>query len=220
MTDTDPRPGPGRPTKLLDDAVEEAVLDAIRYGATIEAACAAAGIAERTYYGWMTRGREAKETLEETDELPGTELPFLQFLQSAMRAHARGQVANVRRIDRAAEGGYVIRTRTRRMRDPGTGDLVEETETDLAPPDWRAGAWILERRHPEGFGKPAMELEVSGPGGGPVEMAGGPVGGLEALAERVKANLAAQREEREERAALEAAGGDVVDADVVEPGDG
>jgi hypothetical protein len=45
--------------------------------------------------------------------------------------------------------------------------------------------------------------------GGLEEMAGGPVGGLEALAARVSANLAAFRAEEEERAAI-AAGGDVV----------
>ncbi|MDB5910356.1 MAG: putative phage protein [Massilia sp.] len=201
----------GRPLKLLSDAVEEAILDAIRYGATIEAACAAAGIATSTYRSWMARGREAQETLEETDELPDSERPFLSFLAAAMRAHAQGEVANVRRIDRVADGGYVIKTRTRRMRDPATGDLVEETETDIAPPDWRAAAWILERRHRETFGKEAAALEISGPDGGPVEMAGGPKGGLEALAARVSANLAAHRAEMAEREAAEA-----VDAEVVE----
>jgi transposase-like protein len=162
MADTDPRPGPGRPTKLLDDAVEEAVLDAIRYGATIEAACAAAGITDRTYYAWMARGREAKDTLEETGELPNTGRPFLE---ACARAHAQGQAANVALLWKITEGGYVTKTRTRRMRDPGTGDLVEETETDLAPPDLRAFTWYLERRHPETF-KKAVELEISGPGGG------------------------------------------------------
>jgi hypothetical protein len=172
MADTFRRPGPGRPTKLLDDAVEEAVLDAIRCGATIEAACAAAGITERTYCGWMARGREANDTLEETGELPDTGRPFLEFLEACARAHAQGQAANVALLWKITEGGYVTKTRTRRMRDPGTGDLVEETETDLAPPDLRAFTWYLERRHPETF-KKAVELEISGPGGGDGQRPGG-----------------------------------------------
>jgi hypothetical protein len=138
-------------------------------------------------------------------------------MHSVTRAHAQGQIFNVALLRKIAEGGYVTKTRTRRMRDPVTGDLVEETETDLAPPDLRAVIWYLERRHRETFGK-AVELEVSGPGGGPVEMSGGPVGGLEALAARVSDNLAAYRAEeaeRAERAAIEA-GVDMVDGHVVE----
>jgi hypothetical protein len=215
MADTDPRPGPGRPLKLLADDIRDQLLEAIAYGATFTAAAEYAGIGERTYYRWARRAQEAEETLGEAGELPDTEQPFWQFWQELKRAHARGQFANVRRIDRVAEGGYVVKTRTRRMRDPGSGDLMEETETDLAPPDWRASAWILERRHPDGFGKAAMELEISGPGGGPVEMPGGPVGGLEALAARVSDNLAAFRAEEAERAAIEA-GVDMVDGHVVE----
>lgn len=53
----DTRPTTGRPTKLLDDAMRETVLEAIRHGATIEAACTAAGITSATYRNWMSRGR-------------------------------------------------------------------------------------------------------------------------------------------------------------------
>jgi DNA-directed RNA polymerase specialized sigma24 family protein len=60
----DTRPTTGRPTKLLDDAMRETVLEAIRHGATIEAACTAAGITSATYRNWMSRGREA-QVLEE-----------------------------------------------------------------------------------------------------------------------------------------------------------
>jgi hypothetical protein len=182
--------------KLLDDDIRDQLLEAIADGATFTTAAIYAGIGERTYYRWARRAQDAEETLEETGELPDTEQPFWQFGQGLQRAHARGQVANVRRIDRAAEGGYVVKTRTRRMRNPGSGDLVEETETDLALPDWRAAAWILERRHPEGFGKEASQVEISGPGGGPVKMAGGPVSSLEALSARLHQSLAADPAEQ------------------------
>jgi hypothetical protein len=203
MAHTDHRRTIGRPTKLLDDDMQETVLEAIRHGATIEASCTAAGISRRAFYTWLERGREAQEIEDETGDVPDKERPFLHFMHSVTRAHAQGQAANVALLWKIAEGGYVTKTRTRRMRDPGSGDLVEETETDLAPPELRAVTWYLERRHRETFGK-AVELEVSGPGGGPVEMVGGPEGGLEALAERVATNLAAQRAEEAERAALEA----------------
>ncbi len=37
-----------------------------------------------------------------------------------------------------------------------------------APDDWRAAAWILERRFPKDFGKQVLEL--SGPDGGPMQV--------------------------------------------------
>ncbi len=37
-----------------------------------------------------------------------------------------------------------------------------------APDDWRAAAWILERRFPKDFGKQLLEL--SGPDGGPMQV--------------------------------------------------
>jgi hypothetical protein len=128
----------------------------------------------------------------------------------------RGEVLGLLGTERAGDLG----------RRPVSSSRVQNSRILRSPVHWpadrsstaaylRAVTWYLERRHRESFGK-AVELEVSGLDGGPVEMVGGPVGGLEALAERVAANLAAFRAEEAERAAIEA-GGHVVDGDVVEP---
>ncbi len=47
---------------------------------------------------------------------------------------------------------------------------IEDAATGSAgkPGDWRASAWVLERRHPDDYGK--QRLEVSGPEGGPVQV--------------------------------------------------
>ncbi len=44
---------------------------------------------------------------------------------------------------------------------------IERITTAMAA-DWRAAAWLLERRHPKDFGK--GRVEVTGPEGGPVEI--------------------------------------------------
>ncbi|MFC6883442.1 hypothetical protein [Actinomadura yumaensis] len=206
-SDTTPRPG--RPLKLLDDEVREQLLEAISHGATIESAVAAAGIGVTTFYRWMERGEQALQSLQDGEEPKPSEEPFREFREAVTRAHARGEVFNADLLRKIAVGGFVVKTRTKRYRDPASGQVVEEREDDIAPPDLRAVTFYLERRHGGSWGK-ASALEVSGPGGGPVEVAGG--AGLAALAERVAESL------EEYRAELEAGGGDVVDGVVVEDG--
>ncbi|KAB2351617.1 hypothetical protein [Actinomadura rudentiformis] len=172
----------------MDDGVREQLLEAISHGATVESAAAAAGIGVSTYYRWMERGHDAAETLQEDGTVDSREEPFREFWEAATRAHARGEVFNAALLRKIAEGGYVVKSRTKRYRDPASGQVVEETETDLAPPDLRAVTFYLERRHRQGWGKNIEQLEVSGPGGGPIPMVG--PGGLAALAARVEENLA------------------------------
>ena len=43
-----------------------------------------------------------------------------------------------------------------------------KTIEEASETDWRASAWVLERRHPDDYGK--QRLEVSGPEGGPVQV--------------------------------------------------
>jgi transposase len=52
------KPGAGRPSKLTPE-VQEKILNAIRTGAFIETAAAAAGIHRDTFYEWMKRGEKA-----------------------------------------------------------------------------------------------------------------------------------------------------------------
>ncbi|GAB2858947.1 hypothetical protein GCM10022221_68090 [Actinocorallia aurea] len=178
MDDETTQPAPGRPLKLLDDEVRDRILEAISHGAAAVDACEYAGISESTYYAWAARGRAARDELDETGTAPPTERPFLEFLESLTRAHAQGRVHAAGLLRKLMDGGYVVKTRTKRYRDPASGDVVEETEEDIAPPAERSVHFFLERRSPEVFGRGATALEVSGPAGGPL------VGGtdMEALA--------------------------------------
>lgn len=173
---------PGRPLKLLDDEVRDRLIEAIGYGTTIEDAAVAAGISPRTYYRWMRRGEKAAQAVVNGEDPDPADEPFWQFWQSAMRAHARGGAINAALLRKIAEGGYAVRTRTRRYRDPATGQVVEETETDLAPPNLRAVIFYLERRHPRTWGRNASSFW--GPDGGVEADEVSP--GLVEFAERVR----------------------------------
>lgn len=63
----------GRPTKLTDE-MQERICENIRRGLGYREAAVAAGISERTFYNWKSRGENAKS---------GIHLQFLQALQEA-----------------------------------------------------------------------------------------------------------------------------------------
>ncbi|TDD67821.1 hypothetical protein [Actinomadura rubrisoli] len=193
--------------KLLDDELRERLVEAIGYGTTIEDAAVAAGISPRTYYRWMRRGETAAQAVVNGEEPEPADEPFWQFWQSAMRAHARGGVINAALLRKIAEGGYAVKTRTRRYRDPATGQVVEETETELAPPNLRAVIFYLERRHPQTWGRNASTFW--GLDGGTreqyeAEQAGMGDAGLHELAQRVHESLAYLADNPEVESAPEA----------------
>jgi hypothetical protein len=73
---------------------------------------------------------------------PDADPAYLQFVEAMEKAEADAEVADIALIRGAAGGGQ-----------------------------WQAAAWIRERKNPERWGRrDASKIEVSGPGGGPVDM--------------------------------------------------
>lgn len=127
----------GRPTALLEQAKEQALLDYIRIGTPVRKAVTASGIAEKTFYNWMSRGMSERERLSMTPnakENP-SEVIFLQFLQRVEQARAEAIAKKVAVIAKSGNDG-----------------------------DWRAAAWWLERQVPEEFGK-TDKFEIGGTNG-------------------------------------------------------
>jgi hypothetical protein len=143
----------GRPSKLTPKTANMIVL-ALESGASIRLACKAAGIDKATYHRWLERG-QAEQDRQDTahdalDNLPRRaakkrreaaqracqphpdEEPFREFCDRAMCAHARGDVELLGRIRAAARAG-----------------------------DWRAAAWLAERRIPE-LVPPKQQVEHQG----------------------------------------------------------
>jgi len=127
----------GRKTVLLDVVKEQTLLDYIRIGTPVRKAVTASGIAEKTFYNWMSRGlaeRERQALLPNAKNSP-TEVVFLQFLQRVEQARAEAIMKKVAVIAKSGNDG-----------------------------DWRAAAWWLERQVPEEFGK-TDKIEIGGTNG-------------------------------------------------------
>lgn len=182
------------------------------------------GVTTRTFDRWLARGRAEEdrildETTDDGDEPPprDTEEPYLLLWRDVDAARAVAATRNVLQLQKVATGGYVTKETTRQFRDPVTGKVVTETVKDVASPDWKANAWMLERQVRDHFGRATEQVEVSGPGGGPVEYA---ARDADALAGKIADNIAAMAAARAARPALVATPApadepDVVDAEVV-----
>jgi hypothetical protein len=132
-----PKSNAGRKTALLDVSREQTLLDYIRIGTPVRKAVTASGIAEKTFYNWMSRGlaeRERQALVPNAKDNP-TEVVFLQFLQRVEQARAEAITKKVAVIAKAGNDG-----------------------------DWRAAAWYLERQVPEDFGK-TDRFEIGGTNG-------------------------------------------------------
>ena len=132
-----PKSNAGRKTVLLDVTKEQTLLDYIRIGTPVRKAVAASGIAEKTFYNWMSRGlaeRERQALVPNAKNNP-TEVVFLQFLQQVEQARAEAITKKVAVIAKSGNEG-----------------------------DWRAAAWWLERQVPEEFGK-TDRFEIGGTNG-------------------------------------------------------
>jgi len=147
---------PGRPegTTKLTEAVQDIIVTAIRAGNYLETAAACAGIHKQTFYGWLHRGANAKE---------GDDI-YRDFLDAVTRAMAQSEADAIEAIRQAGEEHETIKTRTTSkpiywngkpiLDDDGKPIYVEETVTEqFTETDWRALAWLLERRFSKRWGR-------------------------------------------------------------------
>jgi hypothetical protein len=137
----------GRITKLTP-AIQDAIARAVTAGAPVVQAAELAGVGKETVMEWLRRG-------EGRDDRPSTPA-YASFAQAVTHAKASDEIRRIARIDAAARGGAVIHEKTTTYPD---GRIV--TERQVAPPDWRADSFHLERRYSERWGKKVQaDLQV------------------------------------------------------------
>ena len=123
--------------KILEPEIRARLVEAFATGATIEIACAYAGVGAAPYYAAMARGRRA--TTSRTQ--PGDDA-FVEFVATMKAAIAKPAM-------RALSGIQMVAAPT--LRTPDGKDVPNPNH------DYRAGTWYLERRHPREFGRTIVE---------------------------------------------------------------
>ena len=120
---------------LLNDLVHEQIVRAVRGGAPFQHASGMAGIGERTFYDWLSRGERYDLALESGLRADPAEEPFSRFRADVLSARAQCRVAAIATVTRAVVGEK------------------DEAGAWVTFPDWKAAAWYLERTCPEEFGR-------------------------------------------------------------------
>lgn len=115
----------GRPPKISPD-VQRRIVEMLELGSTLRLAAQYGGISYQTFKRYRERGERAR-----TGE-------YRAFWLATEEAIAKGAYRNLGRINLSA---------SRQAPCPHCGGLVP------MPGEWKAAAWILERRHWEDFGR-------------------------------------------------------------------
>lgn len=206
----------GRPLALnVTPDIRTRLLEYIRTGVPLEHAAVAAGISSTTYFRYMQRGQEATTKAQTGAQLTPAELDLAELWEDVARARAESVTMSVLQIQKAAQGGYVLKETKRTYRDDNGRDVTEHERT-YAPVDWRAAGFLLERRDRGNFGRAS---QLPGEGGPDISdgMGGGDVSAADVseLATRIAGFAQRALAEREARLEITAGGGTVISGEVV-----
>lgn len=132
--------GRGQPTKLTPK-LQHDVCAALEKGVTVKAAAAHVGTCEGSVHAWRLRGeRELERLADDPNARPiRREEKFVKFSEAMAQARDRSEYNLVELINNAA------------------------------PKDWRAAAFLLERRHRKAYGKHTA-VELTGADRGPIQI--------------------------------------------------
>lgn len=124
------KPGRPRGTHKCTESNTERICQLIRLGVRLAQACEAVGVSQRSGYAWMRQGRADERLLEKDENAALFDTSFLHFLQSVRTAEATCEIRLTALVQRHAQR------------------------------NWRAAAWLLERRFPERWSKHATVRDI------------------------------------------------------------
>ena len=127
----------------LTSARQARIVEAIKEGQWLDTAARIGGISPSTFFAWMQKGEQASSGA------------FRAFFETVEEAKCHAEALAVGLIEQAARGLPYKTIRT------VTGEDGSVTTTEGVTQDWRAAAWLLERRYPDRY-SPRQKLEHSG----------------------------------------------------------
>jgi len=147
---------PGRPTKCTPEVIEK-FADYMGAGLYFEDACDLCHITRTTGWRWLQWGEEAIEDANGVlEDVPEEKQIYAQFCNT-IRARAAAAIAR---------NAALVQQHAQDRQKPKD----KQTNEDLLPGDWRAAAWFLEHRRPDTWGRREQKTQVTGAGGGPIEV--------------------------------------------------
>lgn len=129
----------GQPS-LLTPATAKRICDFVRSGNYPETAAQAAGVSRTTLLGWLKEGAAIRRRLGDnapTARLSEHRRALVDFSTDLERAFSEAEARDVMLVGRAAQG------------------------TDKRPGDWRAAAFLLERRNRQRWAPQHDDVELS-----------------------------------------------------------
>lgn len=138
----------GRETKLTPE-VQKIIIEKLTEGVPLKHTVDMVGIDGSTFCKWKQRGKKEKSGI------------YFEFFIAVKKAKANRLAASVKRIESASVGGQVVERETKTVTivtKSGEEKTTETTYEKMAPGQWTADAWYLERRHPDEFGNNRKEI--------------------------------------------------------------
>lgn len=119
----------GRPSKLTP-VVSKSICDLIRAGNYLQTACLASGLAQPTFYLWLSKAKEHRAQ--------GIQSPYREFLEDVERAEAYAQVDMLKGIREEPGGNRWLAARRWRKLYGDQVTLTHETKPELTAEQIRA----------------------------------------------------------------------------------
>ncbi len=135
-----PKAAVGRPSLIFDRVRVQRFLDTIAAGSFLVIAARVAGISERAIHDWLTHGARAREVDEQGKGVPEADAPYLHFLREYEEAAALAEATVA-------------------------ANLMKQTADSPT-----AAIGMLKIRWPQRWREAPTQMEVSGPGGGPIAL--------------------------------------------------